>query len=287
MPGVKPLAIPADVVYIYDGSFDGFLCCVFESVYGKELPIDILREEEAPLTLMAVRAIATDPEKAERVRASIPAKISARALELVMTVFCSCLAKKELRLLEFLLQGYREGGKLCYKLGDAVMVPILRAETHILREAHLLKGFVRFADVGGALVSTITPKNYILPFIVQHFVLRYRNEQFMIFDKTNKAALVCQNGKAEILRIDHVSFPEISESEARYQALWKQFYNTIAIESRENSRCRMTHMPKRYWENMLEVRELLHQAPDRPETTKLVATPLQGEIGYSRDRLDP
>ncbi len=31
----------ADVIYLYDGSFEGLLCCVFESVYGRELPIDI------------------------------------------------------------------------------------------------------------------------------------------------------------------------------------------------------------------------------------------------------
>ncbi|MEL7608310.1 MAG: TIGR03915 family putative DNA repair protein [Bacillota bacterium] len=260
MPGDKPLAVPSDVVYTYDGSFNGFLCCVFESVYSGKLPFEILREGDSRLTLMDVRSIATDPAKAERVRASIPSKISGRALELVMTVFCSCLEKKELRILEFLLQGYREGGKLCFKLGDAVMAPLLNAEKHLLREAHLLKGFVRFSDVGGALVAVITPKNYTLPFIARHFVLRYSDEQFMIFDKTNKAALVYQNNKAEILQIDHVEFPEISEGEARYQALWKQFYNTISIEGRENPSCRMTHMPKRYWENMLEVSDLIHPA---------------------------
>jgi len=257
MPGVQPLAVPANVIYTYDGSFDGFLCCVFESVYSRELPFGILREEDAPLALMDVRCIATDPARAERVRASIPLKISDRGLELVMTVFCSCLEKKELRILEFLLRGYREGGKLCFKLGDALVAPLLRAEKHLLSEAHLLKGFVRFADVGGALVAAITPKNYVLPFIARHFVLRYDREQFMIFDKTHRAALVYQEGKAEILRIDHVEFPGISESEAQYQALWQRFYNTIAIEGRENPRCRMTHMPKRYWENMLEVSDLV------------------------------
>ncbi len=82
----------------------------------------------------------------------------------------------------------------------------------------------------------------------------------MIFDKTNQAALIYRDGKAEILQIDHVEFPEISEGESRYQALWKRFYNTISIESRENPRCRMSHMPKRYWENMLEVSDLVHPA---------------------------
>jgi probable DNA metabolism protein len=263
MYGVKPLAVPANVIYTYDGSFDGFLCCVFESIYLHELPIEILAEEDMLLTLMEVRSIVTDPARAERVRASIPLKISPRGLELVTTVFCSCLEHKELRLLEFLLQGYREGGTLCFKLGDAVVEPLLRAEKHLLSEAHLLKGFVRFADVGSALVGVITPKNYILPFIARHFVLRYESEQFMIFDKTNQAALVYQNGKAEILQVDKVSIPEISEHEARYQALWKQFYHTISIKGRENPRCRMTHMPKRYWENMLEVSDLTHPAAEQ------------------------
>lgn len=259
MSGLKPLAYPSDIIYTYDGSFEGFLCCVYESVYTRELPVDILTEEDAPPTLYELRHIVTDSVKAQRVRGSIPLKISGRALELVTTVFCSCLEKKELRILEFLLQAYREGGKLCFKLGDAFTAPLLKAEKHLLREAYLLRGFIRFADVGGALVAEISPKNYVLPFIARHFVLRYDKEQFMIFDKTNKAALVYQKGKADILRIDHVEFPEISEKEAQYQALWKRFYNTVAIEGRENPRCRMSHMPKRYWGNMLEVKDLVHQ----------------------------
>lgn len=262
MPGVKPLALPADIIYTYDGSSSGFLCCVFESVYSGQLPIDIIPEEDLPPVFADVRAVSTDLSKAERVRASIPLKISDRALELVTTVFCSCLEKKELRILEFLLRGYREGGEMCSDMGDALMSPLLKAERHLLHEAHLLKGFVRFSDVGGALVASITPKNYVLPFIAEHFVMRYAKEQFMIFDKTNKAALIHQNGKTEIIRVDNVEFPEISEVETKYQELWKRFYNTIAIEDRENPRCRMSHMPKRYWENMLEVSDLLHPAAD-------------------------
>ena len=31
------------------------------------------------------------------------------------------------------------------------------------------------------------------------------------------------------------------------------FYNTLAIPARENPRCRMTHMPKRFWEFLTEL----------------------------------
>ena len=263
MSGTKPLAYPAEIIYTYDGSFEGFLCCVHESVYGRQIPMDILCEGAALPSFYDVSDIPVNLEKARRVYDSIPAKISNRALELVTTCFCSCMEKKELQILEFLLRAYREGGRLCFKLGDAAASPLLKAEKQLLNEAYLLRGFIRFEDVGGALAAEISPKNFVLPFIAGHFIQRYDNEQFMIFDKTHKAALVYQKGKAEILQIDQMTFPQISEIEAKYQALWKQFYKAVSIEGRNNPRCRMSHMPKRYWENMLEVKDLLPKSQGR------------------------
>jgi len=178
-------------------------------------------------------------------------------MELVSTVFLSCLTGKELALLTFLLQGYREGGGLLTNFGDPVMAPLLRAERHLYGEVENLLGFVRFSDTGDFLVSTITPKNFVLPFLARHFILRYRAEQFILFDKTHSAALLYEKGRGRIVQMDGVTLPPDSETETLYQALWKRFYHTIAIAGRENPRCRMTNMPKRYWENMLEVRDSL------------------------------
>ena len=253
----SPLAVPRDVIYLYDGSFRGFLCCVYESVYSGEIPVDIVTASNDPITFFIVREIDTDAAAAERVLASIPKKISPEALSLVETVFFSCLNQKELLMLKFLLRGYREGRRILSKLGDPDVAPLLKAERHLLYEAHLLKGFVRFADYGGALAGTITPKNFILPFIADHFTLRFSDEDFMIFDRTHKAALVYQNRRRQIISVGSMEFPSVSGEEARYQAMWKRFYNAVAIEARINPRCRMTHMPKRYWENMTEMRELL------------------------------
>jgi len=246
------------LTYHYDGSLDGFYCCVFESVYQKERPEAIEPAGAEQYRLFPPKLIETEPTKAARVRASIPAKISQEALQLVETVFCSCLPEKELKLLLFLLRGYKEGGRfLRAGFSDAQLEPLLSARRHLHGEAHLLTGFIRFADYGGHLAATITPKNFILPYIARHFITRYRNENFMIYDKTNRVALLYQNRRARIVSAEDIQFPAISESEAQYQALWKRFYDTISIEGRENPRCRMTHMPKRFWENMLEVKDQL------------------------------
>ena len=246
------------LTYQYDGSLDGFYCCVFESVYAKETPEAIDRADAAQYRLIPPKFIETEPDNAARVRASIPKKISQEALDLTEKVFCSCLEEKELKLLQFLLRGYKEGGKfLRGGFADAQLEPLLAAERHLLREAHLLTGFVRFADYGGQLAATISPKNFVLPYVTKHFVIRYRNENFMIYDKTNKVALIYEHKRARIVAAEHIEFPAVSEEESQYQALWKKFYKVISIEGRENPRCRMTHMPKRYWENMLEVKDEL------------------------------
>ena len=257
MPEYRPLAEPHDVTYLYDGGLAGFFTCVYESVYSRQLPTAIEVEAEAQPNLLMQKRIVTDLQKAQRVRASIPAKVSSRGLELIETVFLSCLPQKEVLLLRFLLRAYREGGKLLFSLGDPDLAPLLRAEKHLHQEAHLLRGFVRFADSGEALTSAISPKNYVLPFIAPHFITRLSGENFMIYDRTHRVALIYQDRTARIMAVDQVEFPDITATEELYQSLWKQFYRSIAIESRYNPKCRMSHMPKRYWENMIEVQELL------------------------------
>lgn len=258
------LLTPCNLVYLYDGSLAGLYCCVYTAVYAGRMPFAIQAQADMEPSLMAEQDILTRPEQAAKVHKSISQKISPDALDLVETVFLSCMPEREMAILRFLLLGYQEGRKVDSMLAHPLVAPLLQAQRHLKSEQNKLTGFVRFSDYGGFLAATITPKNFILPFLAGHFARRYANEEFMIFDKTNKAALLYQNKRWKIVAMDSIDFPPVSEEEARYRALWKRFYKTIAIQSRENPRCRMTHMPKRYWENMLEVQdELLPEAQRR------------------------
>jgi len=256
MPKYKIQTQPTNTIYIYDGSFAGFLCCVHESIYAKELPADIVNLASYEPSLYEQKPIKTDEEKAYKVHASI-AKISVRTLSITKNVFLCHHSHKELKLLRFLITAFRVGEKAALMLGQAEVAEVLAMEKHILGERHLLLGFTRFADYGDMLCAVISPKNFVLPLLGEHFVRRFPMENFMIYDKTHKAALIYQDKKLELTAVEEIEFAEESEEELKYQALWKQFYKTIGIEERLNPRCRMSHMPKRYWENMLEVRDEL------------------------------
>lgn len=236
-----------DLVYVYDGTFDGFLCCVFDAVLHKRFPVQIFKEEDDEIpALLPLHTIATDEVKAKRVRRSIPEKISPEALALLKRAFLTCLPQKEVYMLRFVLKGYHAGAKLLHDLADNDVHALLGAVQHMGTEAHLLEGFVRFSDVGGALVAEIEPKNQVLPLIAGHFAGRFSGERFMIFDRTHRSALLHDEHGLRIVPARQVELPPAGHEEWQYRALWKRFFETIAIEARLNPRCQRTLMPLRY-----------------------------------------
>ncbi len=57
-----------EMIYEYDGSFEGFLTCIFESYAQKEVLTAISCGEDLPFTLFPVRTVLTDRDHAARAR---------------------------------------------------------------------------------------------------------------------------------------------------------------------------------------------------------------------------
>lgn len=247
-----------DLIYLYDGTFDGFLCCVFDAVYHKRFPTEIYREDdEAIPALLPLHRVETEFDKARRVAHSIPEKIGREAQQLVRDAFLTALPQKEAVMLRFLLKGYHEGPDIVYRLGDDDVYALRQAVQHLGNEAHLLKGFIRFSDADGVLVAEIEPKNQVLPVLAEHFIARFSGERFLIYDRTHHSALIYDRERVRIIAVEKLELPPPGVEERAFRALWKQFYETIAIEARYNPRCQRTHMPLRYRGVMTE-----HQAFD-------------------------
>ncbi|OQB14533.1 MAG: hypothetical protein BWY15_01042 [Firmicutes bacterium ADurb.Bin193] len=242
----------SDLIYRYDGSFEGFLCCVFESYEKNEIPRDIV-SDFSQTSLIFEKNIDTDLQKAQRVLKAIPKRMGAAALTFIKEAFLTCLPKKELYMLLFLRKGFTHGASVMNMLADDVVNKLFKAVRHLSREVHLLKGFVRFSDYGGALAAQIEPKNFVLPLLSEHFCGRYPEETFLIHDKTHSAALIYKPYRCEIIPASDFVLPEACEAETVFRELWRLFYKTIEVEGRHNPKCRMSHMPKRYWKHMTEL----------------------------------
>ena len=242
----------ANIVYLYDGSFYGFLCCVFQAFAQKEDPQMILSQDEAQSLLFETRLIETQPEQAERVRNAVPVQIGSEALELLQCAFLSDLPEKELLLLAFLRQGFAQGPAVMKGIAKEPLRSLWQAAQRAKHEAHLFTGFVRFSDCNGALTAVIHPKNQVLPLLADHFCQRFNAETFMIYDKTHQMALTHRPGQAQIIPLEEAELPGPGQEERQIRALWRQFYQTLSIQNRENPQARRSHMPQRYWGDMTE-----------------------------------
>ena len=124
-------------------------------------------------------------------------------------------------------------------------------------EVHQFIEFLRFRELkNGVLYAEITPKSRVLTCIAPHFADRLPIENWMIYDKTHLEFVVHETGKQWILvqgeQVDTEAIHNISEKELQYERLWKMFFRAIVIESRENPRCQMNHLPLRFRPDMLE-----------------------------------
>lgn len=243
----------SDAAYCYDGSYAGFLCCIFESYTRREIPSAVLGPAEGQITLFGTEAIATDPTHARRVANGLT-RLGPMVRERVMTGFLSTEEEKDLILLRFVRRCFDEGPRAVQMLGDPDVHAAFVLERNVNNEVCRFIEFIRFEEKDGMLGSVIHPKNDVLPLLRGHFCSRLPDEDFLIFDAAHGTALLRQSGHVQYLAMEHYE-PARDADELNWQALWKRFFHALTIEERHNAKAQMNHAPKRFWGGMVEMRE--------------------------------
>ena len=240
-----------EIIYQYDGSFDGFLCCVYESYTQKERPTAILRDGDDEPSLFEIRSVPTERAHAQRVYRSFE-KIAPNVGPFLRRAFLTCMDDKEMAMYRFVVRLYREGAPLLARLSDETYDPLRKAVRNLSGEAEALRGFIRFSKLGGILGAEIEPKNRVLPILRSHFCDRYHDESFFIYDRTHREALLYSGGVSRIIPLAHFEMAPPDETEVDYRRLWRGFFDTIAIRERENLKLQRSNLPKRYRGTMTE-----------------------------------
>lgn len=241
----------SDTVYRYDGSFPGFLCCVFESFARHEIPAAICTPHNEQLTLFAQRQIATDEQHARRVFAGI-SRLGGQIRYRLSTGFLSTAPQKDLTLLRFARRAFEKGPGTAQMLGDPEVAAAWDLERAVNNEAHLMIEFLRFEERDGMLGAVIHPKNQILPLLRAHFCSRLPDETFLIYDASHGVAMLRRGDDVQYLQMERYE-PGPDAAEEEWKQLWRRFFHALTIEERRNERCQRTHCPKRYWQDMSEM----------------------------------
>ncbi len=237
------------LMYQYDKTFNGFLCCIYSCCRLHEIPSGFCGNEDS---LFEKREICTNHKVVTEMRHILRSRLGSNGFSLLSNAFLYGEAHKETDLLMFTLFALRTGPSAVFMRGHPLVARVCDMERAVLNEAHHFLGFIRFTDYGYALSAIIEPKHFVLPKIRTHFCDRFSGETFLIFDKTHKAALLHHSNISRIVPLDAFSPAQPDDTELLFRSLFQRYHTAVSIPERKNERCQNTNLPKRFRGQMTE-----------------------------------
>lgn len=239
--------------YLYDGSFEGLLTCVYHHYYTEKASGIFTKENYQMNMLGNYMTVETEADKAERVYNAMEEKISHYAVRCMYKVFLSSVPGKEMMILRFAVLGFRVGPKVTLMHGDDTVAGLLSVVQKIGTEKEKMCQFVRFSELkSGVMYGQIEPDHDVTELLWHHFTDRFKNQPFIIHDVGRGKALIAYQKEWYISDFDAVDIPDYSSEEKDYQRLWQDYFDNIAIKERTNPRCQRNFVPMRYRKHLIE-----------------------------------
>lgn len=246
----------------YDGSFKGFLCCIYYAYEHKLSTYSIKKENLAFQTFFdKIISIVSETEKAKRVWKGISKKCSANGKQNIYRAFLSELPDIENKLSYYIQLELASNQFHDTNYADPVILKISQVVKMVRREKHRMDAFVRFKQTKeGVYFATIEPDYNVLPLNISHFKNRYADQEWIIYDLKRNYGV---HYNLKDVNFIEVSFNKdslketkqslfFSENELAFQELWKNYFKSTNISSRKNMKLHVRHIPKRYWKYLSE-----------------------------------
>lgn len=242
---------------IYDGSWHGLLCCIFDVYEYKLGPVSVTTESlYQPDAFSAPRQVFTDPGHAERVLKGLLKKISAQAVTNLYTCYLSELPEAPSLIVRYVRAVFSEGMSET-AFGHPDVLRVSKIAKMVSRERHRMKAFIRFQlTADNIYFAEVEPDFNVLPLIVSHFRNRYADQRWIIYDRKRRYGIYY-----DLQQVEEVEFTfsegkqsnhVFAESEGQYQNMWKDYFKHVSIDSRKNTALHLRHVPKRYWKHLIE-----------------------------------
>jgi len=246
----------------YDGSFKGFLTCVFNAYELKIKVVEIIPENEDQKQLFSeTENIITEDFKAQRVLKTLKKKISANGMIKIKYAFLSEIPGIEMKLYGMLQYIFSNKQKVDTDYSHPSILYISNLAKQVAREKHRMEAFVRFRlTKDNIYFALIEPDFNVLPIIISHFKNRYADQKWLIYDIRRKIGVYYDLQRTEYVSINLPKEIGVSggnseyfeQEEIYYQRLWKEYFDATNIKSRVNMRLHIQHVPKRYWKYLSE-----------------------------------
>src|SRR5690606_8297220 len=248
--------------YIFDGSYTGYLCCIFEAFERKEFHAVPITESLMESTLFPeYRTINTDLLKYNRVLSAMEKVVERKNLNLFYHNFLSDSPVEWLNAFQLIIELFKMKKLDLRNFGDPSILRLHQTLKKVSRERHRMKAFIRFVKSDDGLYTAVVEPDFnVLPLIVEFFKNRFADQDWLIYDiKRNYGFHYSANEINEVYGNIKDTIPNpyelelnIDPKELEYQHLWSTYFKSTNIEARKNLKLHLRHVPKRYWKYLVE-----------------------------------
>lgn len=247
---------------IYDKTWTGFLSAIFYLFEYKPGEVIITTSDRFQPDVFGGHVyVVTEIQKADRVLNGLHKKISAAGVNEIYACFLSELAVMEGSLLSYIQLIFSSNHSIENAYGHSSVLKVSQVAKMVHREKHRMEAFVRFQlTKDGLFYAGIEPDFNVLPLILKHFKRRYADQKWLIYDlKRSYGIYYDLNTVVEIsleitqqLKPGFLNEQVFHEDELLYQRLWKDYFKSVNITERKNTKLHIQHVPKRYWKYLSE-----------------------------------
>ena len=258
---VTPESALENVAYLYDGTTEGLLSAVFLAYARHEQPTDIVPAAcYQPRLGQSAIDVPTNCEHANRVRTGVVRQAGSHAFNAILRASTTeddargIIVYRFIRYVMDQHSGRNPRLNVLADLANPVVADLMRLNKCVLNEAERMRQFVRFSHLeNGVWFARCNPNASVVPLVMGHFVERFNVQPFIIYDERHHLAGVYDGNDWHLVADDAVNVPARTGEDAYIEALWKRFYDSLAIDARYHPELRRHFMPVRLWKNLPEM----------------------------------
>lgn len=255
------------VAYLYDGTLEGLLCCAFEAYARHEDPEDVLPEQNyQPRFEQSSLFVETNYGHALRVRRGIEREAGKKAFCALAFAAVADNPKAGIivyRFIRYVMDDPKRNKRLniMNDLSNPIVADLAALQKRTANEVEKMCQFVRFSQLeNGIWFARCNPNSNVIPLVMNHFASRFNIQPFIIHDEVHHVSGVYDGNTWYLVADDALDIPERTAKDAYIEALWRQFYNSLSIQSRYNPELRRHFMPARLWKHLPELHPISHNA---------------------------
>lgn len=242
-------------VYLYDGSFEGFLSAVFDAWYNRKDRFGNMKavQNATPAFTDKNIRVQTNFDKVTKVQEWIRNQLPDDTESRIYEYFLSEEEGRERRIYFYLRACNRLGKWVDSYLTDPAVADFLKAEKRFQKELHRMYQFTRFQLLAeNVLFSEIGPDYNQLAGLGRFFLDRMPGQRFIIYDSKRKKAVLSNGTTLAMFEHFHVDSVKEEASEDSFEKLWKGYLKALTIEERRNYKLQRQVLPVKYRKYMTE-----------------------------------